>query len=103
VKINPLLPHVRNTLIPTPLICQGTLNDTVASHPPVPLTAPRGEFDLVSRDAEGQQMPSPGTRSLPLLPIAKLHTAAEPLVEFEQLRIAPAVTIVVQPTDHIAA
>src|SRR5262249_10530936 len=43
VKVNPLLPHVGHTLLPQPLLVQGTLDDTVTRHAPVPLAAPRGQ------------------------------------------------------------
>ena len=70
VKVNPLLPHVGHTLIPQPLLAQGTLDDAVARHAPVSLAAARGQFDLVTRYPQGQQMASARARPLPLLPVA---------------------------------
>ncbi len=101
MKIDPLLPHIGHSSIPEPLFGQSTLNDTVSGHPPVALSASRSEFDVVFRYAEGQQMPSPCARTLPVFPVAEPHAAAQPLVQLKQLRIASTMTEVVQPTDHV--
>jgi hypothetical protein len=58
VTDNPRLPHGGHTLMPQPRLAQGTLNDPVARHPPGPLAAARGQFDLVRRSPQGQPMTS---------------------------------------------
>src|SRR5262245_47706153 len=68
VKVNPRLPHVGHTLLPQPLLVQGPLDATVTRHALVPLAAPRGPCDLVTRDPQGQQMASGRARPLPLCP-----------------------------------
>ena len=97
MKVNPLLPYVGHTLLPPRLRVQGPLDETVARHAPVPLAAPRGPLDLVTRAPQGQQRASARARSLPLFPVAQPHAPPEPLGPFDPLRIALAVADVMEP------
>jgi hypothetical protein len=98
MKVNPLLPHVGHTLIPPPLLAQGTLDAAVARHAPISLAAARGQFDLVTRYPQGQQMTSARARPLPLFPVAQPYPPPAPLVQFDHLRIAATVSEVVEPS-----
>jgi hypothetical protein len=63
-----------------PLVGQGALDDTVARHPPVPLSAARGQLDFGTREPQGKQMASTGARPLPLFPIAEPYPPPQPVV-----------------------
>ncbi len=98
---NPLLPQVGDTLIPQPLLGQGALNDAIARHPPVPLTATRGQCDLVTRYPQGSQVASTRARPLPLFPVAQPYPPPAPLVQLDQLRITATVAEGVEPSGDI--
>ncbi len=101
VKVHPLLPHVGDTLFPQPRLGQGALDDAIARHPPIPFATPRGEVDLVARDAQGEQMASAGARPFPLFPVAQPDPPPQPLVQLDHLRIAAAVAEVLEPARDL--
>jgi hypothetical protein len=96
MKVHPRLPHVGHPLIPHPLLAQGAWDDTVARHAPISLAAARGQFDLVTRYPQGQQMTSARARPVPLFPVAQPYPPPEPWVQVDHLRIAATVSEVVE-------
>jgi hypothetical protein len=84
-------------VFPHPLLGQGARHEAMTRHPPRPLPAPRGERDLVTRDAQGKQMPSAGARPFPLFPGAQPDSSSEPWVQLDHFCIAAAVAEVLEP------
>jgi hypothetical protein len=101
MKVTPLLPHVRDPLIPPPLRAQGTLNDAGARHAPVPRAATRGQCDLVPRYPQGSPMASARARPLPLCPVAQPDAPPEPVVQCDHLRLPAAVSARVAPSRDL--
>jgi hypothetical protein len=60
-----------------PAVSQGTLNDAVGTHPPVPLAAARGHVHLFPRNPQGEQMASACPRLFPLLPVVEPHPSPQ--------------------------
>ena len=53
-------------------------------------------------DAEGEQLPDPGSAVLPLFPVAAPHPSPQPLVQLQHLPIGVTDPEIVQPSHHIA-
>ena len=70
-------------------------------HPPVSLTASRGQFNLIARYAQGQQMSPSSTWSLPGLPEAHTHPPPEPVVQIIHCLIGSAMAEVVEPSGDV--
>ena len=101
VKIDPLLPHVRDTLLPKPVLGQCPLDYAVTAHTPIAFAAASGEFHLVSRYAQCRQVPTSCTRAFPLFPVAQPDSSPEPLVQAHQFVAAATCPEVVEPAPYI--
>ena len=86
-----------------PAVGQGTLNDAVGTHPPIPLAAARSHVDLLTRNPQGEEMASPRARLFPLLPVVEPHSSPDPFGQFHDLIVGVADAEVVEPAGDVAA
>jgi len=86
-----------------PVIGQGTLDDAVVAHPPVPFSTARRHPDLVLGDPQGGKVAATRARPFPLLPVIQPHSTAHPLGQCHHLVVGAADAEVVEPAGDIAA
>src|ERR1051325_9967765 len=85
-----------------PAIVQRSLDNSRPGHKPVTPVTASGFGHLRRVNPQPDELPSPGTRTLPLFPVVHPNASSQPLIQFRHYPIELADPKIVQPPHDVA-